>query len=968
MGKLAITRRSFMKLSAVAGVAAAGAAAASPTTLAVADAGLAGHDEGTRKIRSLCRCCGKMECAIWVWVSNGRVVDITGDEHAYTSRGNLCAKGKSGLQQLYHPDRLRYPMRRTRPKGDDPGWVRITWDEANELAAKCLQNQREKYGAEGIKTYHGTSRQTSIGSMTSGMYLGTPNAGTTAGQVCKGPRESSGMLSCYPCHWTALNEEPKVFFQWGTNQEMSNYDNACRVTVDAQVKSETSICVGPRLQNLGKEADHWVPLRPGTDDAMGAAFLNIIINELETYDTSFLKRWTNATFLYAPDIEPTGFHFENEFKGGTYPLDIRTRLLKESDLVEGGSPRRFIAWDTKSNAPIWFDSRTMTWQGEKGYNTVREFTRHNKLFVPVDPGFGADIDPALKGNYEVTLKDGTKVACRPVLQEYADRLAEWTPEATGEHCWVDPERIRAAAEAYGAEAHQGPVIYNLAMEHTGNAMDTEREMLILSAIMGNLDAPNGNRGGEPIQSYYTVGIDFAAPIGAPAMPPHRQAMTAGAERFPLLPWIRTLGGASMHYDQASATDMTLLGKPYPIRAEISATGNHFHSANAMRNWEAMKRLDFYWCAELWHVPQLELADLALPATHYLENNLLRPSQGAECGLNAQVRCQEPIGEARLDSGQLVQILKLMGIPWWFESEETAPPWWPKEWLDIQWPNEEQMNDLSVLPYKIGIADKGPEGGTIHVENWNDFVEQYQEHGQWDLKEISPWGFAYRYMLGELRKTGKKPGFDTPTGLFEIWSTTLETFHPGHELPTIHEPYESPYSTPETYEEYPIVYTSGRRIPVYFHSEGRQVPFCREQAVVPRFEINPETAEQLGIEDGDWCWIESKRGKVRQVANLFYGIAPGVIECDHAWWFPELPAPTHGWDLCNVNVMVDPDTQDPINGASTLRAYLVKVYKATPENSPFGNPVPCAPEDGTPIISTVDDQRLKDWMPVYDVEV
>lgn len=969
MGKLAFSRRSFVKLSAVtASVAAIAGTTALTETVALADTGLAGHDEGTRKIRSLCRCCGKMECAIWVWVSNGRVVDITGDEHAYTSRGNLCAKGKSGLQQLYHPDRLRYPMRRTRPKGDDPGWVRISWDEANELAAKCLKNQIDKYGAEAIKTYHGTSRQTSIGSMTSGMYLGTPNAGTTAGQVCKGPRESSGMMTCYPCHWTALNEDPKVFFQWGTDQEMSNYDNACRVTVDAQVKSETSIVVGPRLQNLGKECDHWLPLRPGTDDAMGAAFLNIIINEKESYDEMFLKRWSNAAFLYAPDLEPSGFHYANEFKGGTYPLEIKTRLLKESDVVEGGSPRRFMVWDTVSNAPIWFDSRTMTWQGEEGYNTVREFTRHNELFVPVDPGFGANIDPALKGEYEVTLKDGRKVTCRPVLQELGNRVAEWTPEKTGEYCWVDADRIRAAAEAYAAELHAGPVIYNLAMEHTGNAIDTEREMLLISAMMGNLDSPNGNRGGEPIQSYYTVGIDFAAPLAAPAMPAYKQAMVAGGDRFPLLPWIRTLGGASMHYDQASATDMTLLGKPYPIRAEISATGNHFHSANAMRNWEAMKRLDFFWCAELWHVPQLELADLALPATHYLENNLLRPSQGAECGLNAQVRCQEPLGEARLDSGQLVQIMKLMGIPWWFTSAETAPPWWPKEWLDIVWPNEEQMNDLSVLPYTLDFADKGPEGKSIHVENWNDFVEQYQEHGQWDLKEISPWGFAYRYMLGESRKTGKKPGFDTPTGLFEVWSTVLESYNPGHELPTIHEPYESPYSTPDVYEEYPIVFTSGRRIPVYFHSEGRMVPFCREEAVVPRFEINPETAQQLGIEDGDWCWIESKRGRVRQIANYFYGIAPGVIECDHAWWFPELPAPTHGWELSNVNVMVDPATQDPTNGAAVLRAYLVKVYKATPENSPFGNPVPCASEDGTPIISSVDDARLKDWMPVYDVEV
>jgi anaerobic selenocysteine-containing dehydrogenase len=96
-------------------------------------------------------------------------------------------------------------------------------------------------------------------------------------------------------------------------------------------------------------------------------------------------------------------------------------------------------------------------------------------------------------------------------------------------------------------------------------------------------------------------------------------------------------------------------------------------------------------------------------------------------------------------------------------------------------------------------------------------------------------------------------------------------------------------------------TTGRRIPVYFHSAHRQLPFCREQAAVPLFEINPQTAADLGIEQGDWCWIESPRGKIRQAANLSYGIAPGAAEAEHAWWYPELSVPTFGWDLSNVNV-------------------------------------------------------------------
>ena len=57
-------------------------------------------------------------------------------------------------------------------------------------------------------------------------------------------------------------------------------------------------------------------------------------------------------------------------------------------------------------------------------------------------------------------------------------------------------------------------------------------------------------------------------------------------------------------------------------------------------------------------------------------------------------------------------------------------------------------------------------------------------------------------------------------------------------------------------------------------------------------------------------------------------------------------------------------QDPFCGSSQLRAYPVKIYKATPENSPFGNPVPCD-DDGTPIITSADDPRLQEWKPDYE---
>lgn len=168
------------------------------------------------------------------------------------------------------------------------------------------------------------------------------------------------------------------------------------------------------------------------------------------------------------------------------------------------------------------------------------------------------------------------------------------------------------------------------------------------------------------------------------------------------------------------------------------------------------------------------------------------------------------------------------------------------------------------------------------------------------------------------------------------------------------------------EEYPITSPPGRRIPVYFHSEHRQLPWCRELWPAPRLELNPADAEKLGLKQGDWAWIETAWGKVRQCVDLYHGIAPGWANAEHAWWFPELPAPTHGCLLSNIECIWDPEGQDKFISSHHMRGVPVKIYKATPENCPDGKVIPCAPEDGTQIICDASDPRLKEWLPNYDI--
>ena len=84
----------------------------------------------------------------------------------------------------------------------------------------------------------------------------------------------------------------------------------------------------------------------------------------------------------------------------------------------------------------------------------------------------------------------------------------------------------------------------------------------------------------------------------------------------------------------------------------------------------------------------------------------------------------------------------------------------------------------------------------------------------------------------------------------------------------------------------MILITGRRNAVFFHSEHRQIPWLREIDPDPTVELNPETAKKLGIQAGDWVWIEGVRGKVKRKAKLTPTLHPGMAHALHGWWLPE----------------------------------------------------------------------------------
>ena len=991
MGKLTMTRRTFAKMAA-ATAAAVGVAAPASSALAETKNGTTGAGE-VKRIRSTCRGCGKMECGVWVYVQDGKVIRSEGDEAAFQSMGNHCSKGQASLQAAYHPDRLKYPMKRTNPKdSNDPGWQRITWDEAMETIGEKFSELQSKYGNETYFSMAGTSRIWSMGPYAAlKQCFVSPNA-IQANEICKGPRFYATKLNDYNAYsWMETVGRPRVYVQWGGASELSNYDDSCRTTVDVATRADYHILVDPRQTNLGKEADIWLPLRPGTDAAMGLGWINVVINK-GLYDDLYVRKWMNAPMLVVEDEDWEPSVSDSQSTHGSK----KNRLLKQSDIKEGGSNTAFMVLNELNGELTYYESNGKSvassvtdasaadlslssssssgklphWEGEdwKPATAGREAQIHGLDLTGQSQGFVIDATPFIDGLYpalytpegglEVTLKDGKKVHCRTVWEHLCDRVAEYTPEKVAEITGCKAEDIERAATIYATRLDpstgygNGGIQYMLPLEHSCNSLQTNRTMDILCGITGNMDIPGGMRGSTAGWPFFDLAMTLPSAASVKGSPD--QSKIIGGDKFPML------ADPKCNPSWADATSIYKTietGQPYKLSCGIGQTGDHMNQSNSLYAYEQLKKLDFWVSIDLWETPTVGVADIVLPAAHWMELDCIRKSQGSSGSFGATCKAVEPPAEAEPDLKIVMRIFKAMGQPYCEGSTD-----------DEKWP----IDDAENVCNNIALAG-------FRIPEWQDYKQAFQENGPWDSKIEKPeaWGTYRRYETG-WATTSDSPaavqavmdhpqGWDTSTGKQEIWSTVIDNYYPNDDqaIPTFREAPHGPVADPDLFEDdNSFLATTGRRIPVYFHNEHRQLPWCRELWPVPRIEMNPEDAERIGVEQGDWVWIETKEHKIREVVDLYHGIAPGVVNLEHQWWFPELKQADKGFALCGVNCLLDKDAQDPFIGTSNLRAYGVKVYKATAENSPFGNPVPCG-DDGTEIIHDSSDPRLKAWAPDYE---
>jgi len=488
------------------------------------------------------------------------------------------------------------------------------------------------------------------------------------------------------------------------------------------------------------------------------------------------------------------------------------------------------------------------------------------------------------------------------FQEVAERVKEYTPEVVAKITGLGRDEIIKSARMY-ATSRPACIERGVATDHIGlNSSSVEQARTILRAITGNIDVPGGNPityppleiGGKRFIQDSELELTHKCPV-------EQRKKQIGSDRFRLMAWPgweltapyyeqhRGLPHPALHRLLVSAPlafRQIISGEPYPIKAMISWASNPLIWApNTKLVQRALMHpnLELSVVLEYWMTPSAQLADYVLPAASWLERPLCSSYEDFFNIVWTGERSVPPLGERHED----YQFFRELGIR--LGQEEH----WP--WKDLE----------EVIKYRIGPLDIS--------------YEEFVDRGA--LLPDKRMGFQ-KY---------KSTGFATPTGKVELYSTILEKL--GYDpLPYYEEPPESPIRTPDVFKDYPLILATGGRFMPMFHSEHRQLGIgLREKHPDPLLSIHPDTAQRLGINDGDWVYIETRRGRIKQRAHISRDIRPDVVNAEASWWFPEksgaLPSLSGAMES-NTNLLTldDPEMCDPITGAWCNRALLCKVYK------------------------------------------
>ncbi len=854
-------------------------------------------ENGIRWRRTRCHFC-HMNCGIFAGVDTktGRLVELRpNDDEGSVLCNRLGERGQRAIKFHYHPKRINHPLKRVGERGEDK-WEQISYDQAIKEIAEKLQALIDKYGPETLVSSEGTYRSDHLWARSRFTNaLGNPGNVIDPGTICWCWNYTLNMAMV---GWPVESMMPvspgqsKTIVNWGKRTQESYAPEAPLWRV---IDGKTNVHQDDPAQLI--VIDPVCISECGRSDIWLQPYPNtdaIIcyawINYIinnKLYDENFLKYWSNAVFLWRRD---TG------------------KLLRASDVEESGKFEDFVVWDAERDG-------TLTWCSDE-----------NRYYTDE----GVVVDAQLTGNYTVKLVDGSEVECCTVFDIISERMQEYTSKRASEISGVPKRKIEEAAHLYATNG-AACIIWGLGGGdmHGLNASGFAIGKTILRILTGNIDNPGGEFVGQPADPN-TVGKVKDYPMRNAEMElselqtEENKKKFIGADRFRVMAWpgfdkidknYRKMFGTprpmlhQMLCSPSLVMDAMIDHDPYPITAMIAWSSNPLAWApNTKKMYKALKSLELLVVVEYWKTPTAALADYIMPAEDWMGRPMCTTSEDSMDFITVGDRGVECFEERHADFDFFRLLGRAMG------QEE----YWP-------WETYEECIQSQIERCGLDYED------VVNMGQYFPYPTEYYK-------------YARRLENGQIQ------GFATSSRKAEMYPALIEEL--GYDpIPRYIEP-ESPLSDPEMAKEYPLRLTTAGRISPLFHSEHRTPgEGTRTSCPYPMTWMHYNDARKLGIAEGDWIWIETPVGRIRQQAHLGWDIPEGVVQVPPSWWYPELPA-EEPWSqgvfdaAANVLIDDDPDKADQMTATWCTRGLLCKVYPCIDPRDRSDDAIPADLYDGT----------------------
>ncbi|MCE9584924.1 MAG: molybdopterin oxidoreductase family protein [Planctomycetes bacterium] len=260
-----------------------------------------GRYPADRLVKTHCCFCGQ-QCGIQLKVRGNEVIGFEPWEEFPFNRGMLCPKGVKRYLQGGHPDRLLDPLLRT-----DAGFRTATWEESLDLTVRRLREIQARHGRDAVAVYGGASLTTEksylVGKLAR-VALRTRHVDYN-GRLCMVSAGTAYKMAFgvdrSPNPWSDIPLADVILVAG------ANVAECAPITTDYIWRSRDRggklIVIDPRMTPITRNADLYLPVRPGTDVVLMMGLLHVVLRDgLE--DRSFIEAHTSGFDAVAASVKP----------------------------------------------------------------------------------------------------------------------------------------------------------------------------------------------------------------------------------------------------------------------------------------------------------------------------------------------------------------------------------------------------------------------------------------------------------------------------------------------------------------------------------------------------------------------------------------------------------------------------------------------------------------------------------------